>query len=273
VVAPPTSFPRPRALLWGVLCCVLFARTAPARDGFMARVRWRPSGSREIAGYLIHLRRLDGGQDVVAQDAGLPPIAEDGTQSTILGPLDAGIDYAFSVRAYAGAGVESARSNEIILWAQLCCAAGECANSVKPLGVDSFAVRRARAGSLLVARGAYLAGHAFDPTRSGIRVEVRASDGAPLYRAQAGAGAFHTNRIGSLFRYRPTGRRSRANGLRRLVLHRNGDAVDVVVAARVPRLKAAGAQAPVAWTLQLGDECAAARSLGCRAAPGHFRCE
>jgi hypothetical protein len=239
----------------------------------MARVRWRPSGSPEIVGYLVHLRRLDGGQDTIAQDAGLPPMAADGTESTILGPLDAGIDYAFSVGAYAGAGLESSLSNEIILWAQLCCAEGECASSVLPLGVHAFAVRRTRKGGNLVARGTYHVEGDFDPAASGIRVEVRAADGTPLYRAQARGGAFRANRAHTLFRFRSAGRRSGANGLRRLIVRRLGDTVGVVVAARVPRFAVAGAQAPVAWTLQLGEECAAARSLACRtASPGRLRC-
>jgi len=274
-VTLPTASSRWLGVLpWVVFCFALFARTAPARDGFMARVRWLPSASPEIAGYLVHLRRLDGGQDTVAQDAGLPPSATDGTESTILGPLDAGIDYAFSVGGYTGAGLEGPRSNEIILWAQLCCAEGECASSVQPLGVSAFAVRRTRARGRLVARGAYRVEQAFDPAASGIRVEVRAADGTPLYRAHAGAGAFRANRARTLFRYRSTGRRSGANGLRRLILRRDGDTVEVVVGARVPPFAAAGAEAPAAWTLQLGDECAAARSLACRvAASGRVRCE
>lgn len=261
------------ALIWIVLCVVLLARPAPARDGFMARVRWRPSGSPEIVGYQVHLRRLDGGQDTIAEDAGLPPTAADGTESTVLGPLDAGIDYAFSVGAYAGAGLASPLSNEIVLWAQLCCAEGECASSVQPLGVSTFALRRTRKGASLMARGTYHVERDFDPAASGLRVEVRAADRTPLYRAQAGAGAFRANRGRTLFRYRST-RRKGANGLRRLLLRRDGDTVTVIVAARVPRFAAEGAQAPAAWTLQLGEECAAARSLACRtASPGRVRCE
>ncbi len=257
-----------------VVCAVLLAGPMSARDGIMVAVRWLPSGSPDVAGYLVHLRRLDGGQDHIDQDVGLPPSGGDGTERVILGPLNAGIDYAVSVGAFGADGVEGPRSNELILWAQLCCAEGACASSVQPLGTTTFAVRRTRAGGRLVVRGSYPVGAALDPTATGVRIEVRGADRTPLYRVQVPAHAFRTNRRRSLFRYRAGRRRRGAGGLSRLVLRADGDAVEFALAARVPRLDPTGAQAPAAFTLQMGEECARVNTLDCGTADrGRFRCQ
>jgi hypothetical protein len=80
---------------------------------YRAAVRWLPSPGR-AAGYHVWVRPTSGTYGTPL-DAGLPPPAADGSLGFTVDGLALGTSYAFAVSAYAASGLESPRSNEIVI--------------------------------------------------------------------------------------------------------------------------------------------------------------
>ena len=100
--------------LWALLCLVVGSPATAAGATISAQVTWQPSASSGVVGYRIYTRLLSSTYGA-SQDAGLPTPAPDGSLTFVIAGLDAAIDYAFAVTAYAADGTESGFSNELTL--------------------------------------------------------------------------------------------------------------------------------------------------------------
>src|SRR5262249_51946526 len=90
-----------------------------------ARVRWQPSPDGDIAGYRVYLQIGSGALQPVL-DAGLPPLATDGTLAATVGTLAPCVTYGFAVTAYRADRTESAPSNEVSLTSLDCSDGNRC---------------------------------------------------------------------------------------------------------------------------------------------------
>ena len=101
----------------GWLVAVLWVGPAWAAT-YTAKVRWQPSSDARVIGYRVYTRVASGVYGT-PQDAGKPTPAADGTMSFLVTGLDSSLIHAFAVTDYVSGGIESSRSNELTLPAQI----------------------------------------------------------------------------------------------------------------------------------------------------------
>jgi len=239
---------------------------------YSARVRWRPSTSAGIAGYRVYKRKATGGYGT-ALDAGLPTPASDGTLSYVVRGLDSSTTYFFAVSAYRTDRRESVRSNELEVGADA--GAEPCAafEMVTPLGVRTFMLRQG-GGPALVAHGTFAVPAGFDPSSTGVTVEIWGDGGALIYRAIVPGSEFRTSPLATTFRYVRSGRHPlpQADGLERLVLRIAGQTADVIALGTTPAIRESALAARVGWVIHAGTECARTLSLICSGPVGRTSC-
>ena len=102
-----------------------------------------------------------------------------------------------------------------------------------------------------------------DPTVSGGTIELRAGDGAVLYRASLPPTAFRANRSHTAFRLIPSVAHGVAGGVTKFLVRRRGDTTDVATVGTTPSLELAAAQRSLTWALRFGAECVRTPDLAC----------
>jgi len=262
-----------------------------------ALVRWLPSPDPGTVGYRAYVRQ-SGTPYGAPVDVFVPPLGADGTMSYVTLGLTSGITYYFGVTAYGADGTESGFSAELPLGpisrcaidtcvAPIVCSFGPVADGTSCSDSDPCTVCRggactaqpARAlttkklnfstaptGTRMRAVGDYVPTAAFDPTLTGIRIELAGAAGAAFYRAVVPPGAFTSYAGGTSFRVRFPGLVDGAPGLRHLKLRLRQGTVLVNLQATAPALDAARTLPRLVWLLQLGaDECVRDATLTCTA--------
>src|SRR5262245_53903587 len=101
------------AFVVGMLSLLLLADHAHAVT-YAARVRWAPSAGPGVIGYRVTVQPRAGGSSIVV-NAGLPPVASDGSLATQVTGLDGRTDYDVTATAYTSTGAESLPSNAIAI--------------------------------------------------------------------------------------------------------------------------------------------------------------
>src|SRR5437867_9553535 len=265
---------RGRAGLISAVGCLLSLAATIADAGVLAtRLRWWPSASHEVVGYRVYLRPAGGAYGAGA-DVGLPPPRPDGTLSTVVGGLRDGTTYFFEMTAYQADGSESTPSSEMSLGGGTGPATDVCAAAAEPLRVGRFLLRP-RGARVLTARGSFPLAGDFDPTVTGVSVELRGAGGEVLYGATVPPSAFDSNRRHTRFRYArtrglvPAG----ADGVDRLLLRHAGDEARFLLAGSAPALVAAAQEPRLELVIRVGDQCARSERLLCTVGPASTACE
>jgi len=182
---------------------------------------------------------------------------------------DAGV-----LAAHLADGSESTPSDEMSLGGGTVPATDACAAAPEPLRIGRFLLRPSRA-RVLTARGSFPLAGDFDPTVTGVSVELRGAGGEVLYGATVPPSAFDSNRRHTRFRYArtrglvPAG----ADGVDRLLLRHAGDEARFLLAGSAPALVAAAQEPRLELVIRVGDQCARSESLLCTVGPASTACE
>jgi hypothetical protein len=239
----------------------------------------------------LYVREAHLGARPPARDLGLPPDGPDGVYEYVLDGLDPDVSYAVSVSAYGADGAESELSNEIVLASRAgpcqgrseqaacdagdVCVAGRCAGGACTLrwGPGTAEPGSALRARLVIRRGIVYGAGSFvtlgrvDPRPTGVAVELADAGGAPRFRADVPGDAFRVR--GRSFRY--AARATTPGGVRRLVLRRRGDVLEVRLAA-FAAAALASAPEPLTWVVRMGAECVRQTGVRCAARPGRLLC-
>jgi hypothetical protein len=148
------------------------------------------------------------------------------------------------------------------------CSAGTCGGGPggQPIHATRFRLRAQPQGQQLVARAVLPAPLDFDPTASGVVLELVGPAGARLYGAELPGTAFTAGPAGRLFRFvarpgwqPPAG----TNGLTRLEFQQRGQTLTVVARATVHDTAAILAADAVTWVIRSGAACLRTPRLTC----------
>jgi hypothetical protein len=124
-----------------------------------------------------------------------------------------------------------------------------------------------------MARASFRLDDGVDPGATGIDLTLRAADGAVLYRAALPGWALRARPHHRVVRYHRRSSRHLpdARGLRTLVLRQRGPVVTVRVRAVVRGLKGRTPR-PLGLGVRLGEQCATAARVECRAGARRMHC-
>jgi fibronectin type III domain protein len=264
------------------------ASTAEARERM--RVRWLPVTGATVNGYFVHVRMASEPLYGAPHDVGLPGPNPDGSLEAVIGGLDPVGSYVVSVSAYDAGGPRTERSNELALLPRLglcafreegdacdpCVAGGSCAGGAclveqgtSPLPGSALTAHLVAHRRRLRGEGTFVAPGNVDPSIDGATVELVGADGAVVHRAELPADGFRVREQGQLFRW--TAARGAPGGVRRLVLRREGDVLEVRLRARA-RVSLASAVEPLTWIVHVGSRCVRQVDLRCEAGRRRVRC-
>ena len=261
-----------------------------------ARLRWQPIDDVEAAGYRVYMRTAGTpyGEGI---DVGTPDVEPDGAMSQVVHDLAEGGTYYFAVTAYDAGQHESEFDGELALGPTEPCVIDSCTSrtscefGIRPDGVPcqgpapcgvcaaatctgqaarTLAVKQVQSKTrgktaLLTATGRFAVLPGFDPTTTGVAVEISDPGNRVLYRGTVPGSALRWNRARSAVRLvRSLLPRDAAPGLQRLRLRRGKGGVAVVLRLSAPELIAVRTLGRLSWELNFGtDECVADGDLVC----------
>jgi hypothetical protein len=139
-----------------------------------------------------------------------------------------------------------------------------CPTGDLDLDVQQFVLRTAGQQLRVGARASFTTPDGIDPTVTGVTLELRGAEGAPLLVAALPGEAFRSPRSRRTFRYvRSRDGAAGPEAPERLVLRRKGDTVRVLWQGPLAGVTMAAARAPFTWVLHLGETCASEPGLLC----------
>ncbi|MGH7340254.1 MAG: hypothetical protein ACREKH_07170, partial [Candidatus Rokuibacteriota bacterium] len=159
---------------------------------------------------------------------------------------------------------------------QTAAVAAAATGGTQTLVVDRFILKpMGKRGTRLSARGTFASFSSLDPTSHDVQIEVRDVEGYVLYSATVPGSEFVADRGGTRFLYwLPSNTAPVHNGLQKLLLVMNGDAVDIVAKGVIASEEAPEAstvapapamdEAQLAWAVHAFDGCVSDPDLDCR---------
>jgi hypothetical protein len=152
--------------------------------------------------------------------------------------------------------------------------AAAASGGTQTLVVDRFILKpMGKRGTRLSARGTFASFSSLDPTSHDVKIEVRDVDGYVLYSTTVPGSEFVADRGGTRYLYwLPNGSAPVHNGLQKLLLVMNGDAVDIVAKGMIPPEEQpepvvatpAIDDAQLAWAVYAFDGCVSDPNLDCK---------
>jgi hypothetical protein len=239
-----------------VAAVVLLGQAAPAFASG-ARLRWLPSPGAQVLGYFVYVREAARpyGSGI---DVGSPSVGTDGAIAYVLTGLDPNIRYYLAVSAYAGDGLESARSNELPVGPP---SAGACGAADLLMNVRRLRLKRLPGRLKIACKASFTDSSFFDPAVAGLSLVVSDDVGEPIAQLDVPPSDLISSGDGSVLRTRQKRGTGATVELQRLAMRtRDGEtSISVRIAVRPDIQLPSGA----GLKLQSGEACISTAPLDC----------